>query len=572
MDPSPEKQDAESAAAKPAAREAAYQPTWSERVEEWRGYFGPALAALVLVVMVGVVGWRYYSNLTRDTPSARRTADAPLPVVEGATDDETRLAVVDRLIARQTELMRAQGGVDPEQKERLGRLEEERSGLRVRLYGERSRRAEQEAGAAEAAGQAAVVLERWEEALRWQHEANVNRSPADVAEVAREARLAARVDDLRATGLVQVIEKEKARAERAEQAGDWAEAEQAYTAWRAAQATVNERLPASRQADLRALDRLDAAIASVKAAGLAAVVERREAEAVTAERAGSMAAAAAAIQLALKAQQAINADLPTSRYASAERAAELEVRWQTLAATEGVQRVVRLAAEARELLRGRDPGAAASRVEAALAAFEENAAAFPRSRGRDAVLRRELVFLDLRRADLAALQQSLAQSLWPLPGDAGRRMLSTEVPQRLYERLMNHNPSLRPGPSLPVECVSWQEAAAFCERAGWILGRTVRLPTEAEFRAALSRQRGLPRLRDGKGGGLPRPVAPAGPDARGFADLIGNVAEWLGPGTPFTAEVAGGSYLTPAPLADLPRVTENKTKRSPQIGFRFVVE
>lgn len=572
MDPHSDSRNPDDPGASRSAGSSPYRPSWSERLEDWRAYSGPALALLILVVMGAVAGWRYYATLTRESPVDRRSPEEPLPAAGGAVDDESRLAVLDRLIVRQGELMRAQGGVDPEQKARLARLEEERAALRVRLYRERSRRAELDAVAAEGAGQVEPAREKWEEALRWQHEANVNQSPADVADVAREARLAAQVDDRRAAGLRAVIEREQARAEQAERAEDWATAGAAYAAWRAAQATLNEQLPGSRHADPRALDRLDAALASTKAAVLAAAISRHEAEAAAAERAGTLPVATAAMQAAWQAQQTINTELPGSRYASAERAAEYDARWQTLAATDGQQRVLRLAGEARAMLRQRDLAGAVTRVEAALAAWEENAAAYPRSRGRSPALRRELVFLDLRRADLGALQQALEVGLRPLPEGRGAQLLGTEVSQRLYERLMNFNPSPRLGPGLPVVNVSWAEAAAFCERAGWILGRTVRLPTDAEFRSALAQQRGLPRLQEAGGPGQSRSVAAAGPDVAGFADLIGNVAEWLGPGTPYTAEVAGGSYLTPAPLAALPLVTENKTKRSPQIGFRFVVE
>ncbi len=572
MEPKPDQpENAPPASPRPAGGDP-YRPSWNERLEELRPYFGPALALAILVVMGAIAGWRYYSNLTRGATAPARSAEAPLPREGEATDDETRLAVLDRLIVRQTELMRAQGSVEPEQRARLNRLDQERAELRVRLFGERSRQAELAAVASGAAGQAAAALAHWEEALRWQREANANRNPADVAEMSREARLAERVDDLRAAGLVQTIETEKARAERAEQGEDWVAAEQAYTAWRAAQAAINERLPASRLADPRALDRLDAAIASMKAAGLAATVIRRERDAEAAERRGAIPEAVAAIQQALKAQQMINAELGGSRYASPERVAELEVRWQTLASRDGVQRLERSAAEAREALRAGDTTTAGARIEAAVAAFEENVAAFPRSRERAPALRRQLLFLDVRRTELASLQKNLLESLRPLPGQTERRMLSAEVSQRLYERIMNHNPSLRTGPQLPVDSVDWHEASAFCERAGWILGRTVRLPDESEFRSALAQQRGLPRLREARGGHHPRPTAPAGPGSGGFADLIGNVSEWLGPGTPFTAEVAGGSYLTPAPLAELPLVTESKTRRSPQIGFRYVVE
>lgn len=63
-------------------------------------------------------------------------------------------------------------------------------------------------------------------------------------------------------------------------------------------------------------------------------------------------------------------------------------------------------------------------------------------------------------------------------------MGATEVTQAQYQAVMGANPSLFQGADRPVERVIWDDATAFCRRLGERLGRTVRLPTEAEWEYA----------------------------------------------------------------------------------------
>ncbi len=63
-------------------------------------------------------------------------------------------------------------------------------------------------------------------------------------------------------------------------------------------------------------------------------------------------------------------------------------------------------------------------------------------------------------------------------------MLATEVSQREYEAVMGENPSYFKGGDLPVENLSWPEAAAFCGELSRREGHTFRLPSEAEWEYA----------------------------------------------------------------------------------------
>lgn len=60
----------------------------------------------------------------------------------------------------------------------------------------------------------------------------------------------------------------------------------------------------------------------------------------------------------------------------------------------------------------------------------------------------------------------------------------TEVTQAQYEAVMGSNPSGLKGPNLPVEKVSWNDAAEFCDKLTQTQGGKFRLPTEAEWEYA----------------------------------------------------------------------------------------
>jgi len=187
-------------------------------------------------------------------------------------------------------------------------------------------------------------------------------------------------------------------------------------------------------------------------------------------------------------------------------------------------------------------------------------------------------------------------------------MSVTEITQTQWEQVMGTSPAYHPGPSLPVESISWMDAVDFCNRLSIrsglqpcyrIRGDTVecdwsangfRLPTEAEWEYA-ARAGSTTDVYSGQisnpyagclasdtldpaldriawyclnSNMLPHPVGQKEPNAWGLYDMIGNVAEFVwdwdsglpyqsgdtldprGPSGGMLRRTRGGNYFTGA--------------------------
>jgi formylglycine-generating enzyme required for sulfatase activity len=115
-----------------------------------------------------------------------------------------------------------------------------------------------------------------------------------------------------------------------------------------------------------------------------------------------------------------------------------------------------------------------------------------------------------------------------------------EVTQEQFEKIIKSNPSEYKGARNPVERVSWDDAQEFCKQMSQKTGRSVRLPSEAEWeyacRAGTStwfyngdKDEDLGRVGwyGENSAGRTHPVGEKEPNVFGLYDMHGNVWEWV---------------------------------------------
>jgi formylglycine-generating enzyme required for sulfatase activity len=141
-------------------------------------------------------------------------------------------------------------------------------------------------------------------------------------------------------------------------------------------------------------------------------------------------------------------------------------------------------------------------------------------------------------------------------------MGQTEVTQAAYQKVIGTNPSRFKGEKLPVERVSWTEAARYCAAIGG------RLPTEAEWEYAARGGKEAARYgeleaiawHDRNSDSETHEVGQKQPNAFGLYDMLGNVFEWTadwdgpylgagtvdpkGPGSGTDRVLRGGSWVS----------------------------
>lgn len=270
---------------------------------------------------------------------------------------------------------------------------------------------------------------------------------------------------------------------------------------------------------------------------------------------------------------------PESEYAKKEYLDEILRRVQNAASAADAEAVEKALAAFGEAARRGDPASSAM-TEGLQRSVLRVRELYPQSDRVGPEMVERIAFLFTHREELAVVGAYIRDALRPMPGAPAVLVARTETPQRLYSLVTGENPSATKGEDRPVESVTRDEALLFCKRLGWMIGRTVRLPDEGEFRAMVGKVSAdtLPKIArgidnsDGSAGKAPA----AAPDANGFNDLLGNVSEWLAPSPDQksgTGRVAGGdaettlSQLGALPVRDMP-----SGQRSRFTGFRFLVE
>ena len=186
-----------------------------------------------------------------------------------------------------------------------------------------------------------------------------------------------------------------------------------------------------------------------------------------------------------------------------------------------------------------------------------------------------LEFLEKKKGKLITQIQNLRSEFIAVPQKPDWRMMRSEVSQELYTGLLEGpNPSRNKGDQLPVESVTIVEAQNFAEKASWLLGEKIVLPSEELFFAVAGRPQSANQI----------PIIPLGrmvpvksgkTVSGGFYHLWGNVSEWLAQKDPNIdlAEHTGGHFLdTGDSLFQSLIRKETIRDRSRSIGFRIAYQ
>lgn len=491
----------------------------------------------------------------------------------GIVTDQAQTWLAEALV-KQRELVRLSPQAGYDQMERLRRLEAESDGVRVRRINVRIEQLTRDGAEALEAGREEAGGALLEEALTLQREVNGTDAVATLKNFQRETVLRQQLDGLAAAPMAREAAAALEVARDAAARESWSAALAAYVQARDMQRRINAMYPRTRYADIMEVDRLEREISSLNAGGIASEITEAERQGDALLEAGEHAEAARRYAEAQARQVEVNQQFPRSRFVSSPRVEELEVKKQSALSAPRWEKVREMETEIAQLLRRRQVVGASQQIARAGEMVAELFRTFPKSLRLDNALRIKLAYLQLREEDLRDLQDEVYRNLVPLPAAPGRAMFRTEIPQALYARVMNANPSRHPGRNLPVDSLSWSEAREFCQRLGWLLGKPVRLPTVDEFRIAIG---------DAQSGSVwstelaareSQEIGTSNVNENGYQDLLGNVAEWLdtpGPGDG-QVMVGGGSYLeSEKTLRAVPLVPQAATERARHFGFRVVV-
>ena len=284
---------------------------------------------------------------------------------------------------------------------------------------------------------------------------------------------------------------------------------------------------------------------------------------------------------AARLQESLNRTYPKSLYASQVRLKEFQKEGQDALGAILGEEIAKKNIQLEQSLSEQNIQKAVQLIAELGVAIQQMQDEFPLSSFNDPELQKKVDYLDQMQSDLASVHKKIHDALLPITETEGVKMFRTEVPQELYALVIGKNPSRNQGDRNPVDSISWTEAVVFCERLSWILGKEVRLPSEAEFRWAV----GNTQLEEpdkyvwsaSNTHGSMQAVGQKNPLESGYYDLLGNASEWLSEqDTQYDSEsvnhMGGHAQDTAETVLSIPVRSVSRNERSRLTGFRFVVD
>lgn len=421
---------------------------------------------------------------------------------------------------------------------------------------------------------AAVALLR--QAVAWEQEIETKWEYSGLADPGRRARLETRLRRLESGPLWQKGRDLEAEAERLFAAGKFPAAAAKFDEAIAVENDFLARYRDVRNTEFGRADKLAERRETAFSGEAWNAILARRATAEAFEKKGEWPSATQAWQAAVDAFAKLLTDHPKSSFADRAQEAAFVTRLNFARFHDEIAALRVRGEQLRAALRARRADEALKLADELVAEARRIADAKTGVFLPDDAERKELEYLAANGAVVRGVLGRIDHDLRPVPTTAVR-MYRTEIPQGLYASVTGSNPSSARREANPVESVTYADAESFAVRLGWILGAKVRLPTQAEFMAALGDPSKLAGPAQGwtfdnTDGEAVRPAGSAAANAAGLHDLIGNVEEWLlASPAEARAPVLGGSVLTPRAAA-LTAKSVFKREKNRTLGFRIVIE
>ena len=413
------------------------------------------------------------------------------------------------------------------------------------------------------------------EAYTMQNKINIDYALSKYRNVHRALKFDNDAKALRARPIyLKSVEAEK-KARDAIETKDWNKAREEFGKAITYLTKINSEFPNSSYTDFSRLQSLDIELESLKSATLFIKLEDAIKKAEDAKQQNNFPVAAEAYGDAVELQRTINKTYPHSRHASDENLAKLEKNKNNAYSWDYANTIKEQEKKLSVAIKNSDINAIAEISSNLLSKVEQFKTDYPHSDllSQDIILKLRYISFMIR--DITTIQNLVLSNLIPING---KKMLKTEVSQKLYKLVMKENPSRYLDDDNPIDSVSYDDVERFCSRLSWLLASKVSVPSEEDFTSAIGSLR-YANINDiswnnSNSNSHTHKIATKKMNDKGFYDLIGNVEEFvISKDLNDSIMVMGGSAQTTTDaILDLAKKKVDFKTRNRILGFRIVVE
>ena len=436
---------------------------------------------------------------------------------------------------------------------------------------------EKKASQAEAKDEIQKAEKLYSDAYSMQTKINIEYNLSQYRNVQKAMSFDSKAKTMKARPLYLLSVEAENAAKKAIEEGKWDIAVASYEKAIERLSKLNSDFPTSIYTDFARLQSLDIELASLRSSQLYSKLEKLIKKADEAKTKKEFMLASEVYGDAIEIQKQINKVYPNSRHASEEFLNKLQKEKTDAYSWDYANSINQQEKKLFEIIKTSNVSAIAEMSSNLLRKAEQFKNDYPRSTQIDADIVLKLRYINFMAREIPQIQKMVNENLIDIGG--GKKMLATEVTQKLYKSVMKENPSRYSENELkPVDSVSYDDVERFCSRLSWIMSVDVQLPTQAEFLNAVGslRYADLNEIswNNRNSSGTTHSVATKKKNDKGFYDLLGNVEEFVKrtPEVDGIQVIGGSAQSSTDSILDLAkRIVDEKT-RSRVLGFRITVK